>query len=88
MPTYCFLLNYLGGGWESFKFYWTKRYWYMGEVVSMSRPYRAIVANSNQATIVMCLILVVSLYGLRKHFYETFLILHIYLSLVVLITMW
>jgi predicted ferric reductase len=60
------------GGWKSYQFYWTKRYWYMGEV----------------ATIFMCLILVCSVYGLRKRYYETFLILHIYLSLVVLITMW
>jgi hypothetical protein len=43
--------------------------------------------NCVQATIFMCFILVFSVYWMRRRHYETFLFLHILLSIFVLVTM-
>ncbi|KAI0004351.1 ferric reductase like transmembrane component [Xylariaceae sp. FL0662B] len=59
-------------GWDGFAQYWQIMWWTTGEI----------------ATIVMCLLLPLSLYWMRRNVYEAFLILHIVLSVVVLATMW
>lgn len=43
---------------------------------------------SRQATIFMCVICGFSIYGIRRYCYETFLVVHIGLSVGVLVTMW
>ncbi|PVI05011.1 ferric-chelate reductase-like protein [Periconia macrospinosa] len=60
------------GGWVLFRKYLYKHYFWNGEL----------------ATIFMCAVLAFSVYGLRRSHYETFLILHIVLSIVVLFTMY
>ncbi|PKS11020.1 hypothetical protein jhhlp_002779 [Lomentospora prolificans] len=59
------------GGWPLFKWYWTEYFWWAGEV----------------ATIAMCAILGFSVFWMRRQMYEIFLLLHIVLSIIVLITM-
>ena len=60
------------GGWAGFLKYWTKHYFWNGEL----------------ATIAMCALLGFSLYGIRRAHYEIFLVTHIVLSIVVLWTMY
>ncbi|RMZ67861.1 ferric reductase like transmembrane component [Pyrenophora seminiperda CCB06] len=59
-------------GWPSFLVYWTKHYFWNGEL----------------ATIAMCALLVFSFYGIRRAHYEIFLITHITLSIATLWTMY
>ncbi|TWU76323.1 hypothetical protein ED733_005895 [Metarhizium rileyi] len=61
----------LRGGWTYFVFWWTQMFWIVGEV----------------ATVLMCALVACSIYWLRRQKYELFLILHIGMSLVVLVTM-
>ncbi|KAG5982147.1 hypothetical protein E4U55_002253 [Claviceps digitariae] len=65
------VLAFEEGGWEYFAGYWTHMYWVVGEV----------------ATVVMCALLACSVYWIRRTNYELFLILHIVMSIVVLVTM-
>jgi predicted ferric reductase len=60
------------GGWSGFVKYWTKHYFWNGEL----------------ATIAMCALLVFSLYGIRRAHYEIFLVTHIILSIVALWSMY
>ncbi|RYP91316.1 hypothetical protein DL770_002550 [Monosporascus sp. CRB-9-2] len=60
------------GGWDGFAQYWQLMWWTAGEI----------------ATILMCLLLPLSLYWMRRNVYEAFLIVHIVLSAIVLATMW
>jgi predicted ferric reductase len=60
------------GGWPNFADYWTKHYFWNGEL----------------ATIAMCALLAFSLYGIRRAHYEIFLVTHIVLSIVALWTMY
>ncbi|RXG43553.1 hypothetical protein VDGE_01145 [Verticillium dahliae] len=59
------------GGVDYFSWWWTQLFFWTGEI----------------ATVLMCLILGFSVYWLRRKHYETFLILHIVLSIFVLLTM-
>ncbi|KAM0287044.1 hypothetical protein ACHAQH_000729 [Verticillium albo-atrum] len=59
------------GGVDYFAWWWTQLFFWTGEI----------------ATVLMCLILGFSVYWLRRKHYETFLILHIVLSIFVLLTM-
>ncbi|KAG6012106.1 hypothetical protein E4U54_007723 [Claviceps lovelessii] len=65
------VLAFQEGGWEYFVGYWTHMYWVVGEV----------------ATVVMCALVVCSIYWFRRKNYELFLVLHIVMSVVVLVTM-
>jgi predicted ferric reductase len=56
------------GGWSSFLTYWTKHYFWNGEL----------------ATIAMCALLAFSFYGIRRAHYEIFLVTHIVLSIAAL----
>jgi predicted ferric reductase len=60
------------GGWSHFLKYWTKHYFWNGEL----------------ATIAMCALLAFSFYGIRRAHYEFFLITHIILSIAVLWAMY
>ncbi|KAH7346941.1 ferric-chelate reductase-like protein [Pyrenochaeta sp. MPI-SDFR-AT-0127] len=60
------------GGWSHFMKYWTKHYFWNGEL----------------ATIAMCALLAFSFYGVRRSHYEIFLVTHIVLSIVALWTMY
>ncbi|KAF1961944.1 ferric-chelate reductase-like protein [Byssothecium circinans] len=60
------------GGWTLFKKYLHKHYFWNGEI----------------ATLFMCLLLIFSVYGLRRSHYEIFLTLHIGLSVIALLTMY
>jgi predicted ferric reductase len=59
-------------GWSGFMKYWTKHYFWNGEL----------------ATVAMCALLIFSLYGTRRSHYEIFLVTHIILSIVALWTMY
>jgi predicted ferric reductase len=59
-------------GWSGFMEYWTKHYFWNGEL----------------ATVAMCALLIFSLYGIRRSHYEIFLVTHIILSIVALWTMY
>ncbi|KAF2027571.1 ferric-chelate reductase-like protein [Setomelanomma holmii] len=60
------------GGWSHFLKYWTKHYFWNGEL----------------STVAMCALLAFSLYGIRRAHYEIFLVTHIVLSIVALWTMY
>ncbi|KAH9866794.1 hypothetical protein J1614_008487 [Plenodomus biglobosus] len=60
------------GGWSHFLKYWTKHYFWNGEL----------------ATMAMCALLAFSFYGIRRAHYEIFLITHIILSIAVLWSMY
>jgi predicted ferric reductase len=60
------------GGWSHFLKYWTKHYFWNGEL----------------ATIAMCVLLAFSFYGIRRAHYEIFLITHIVLSIAALWSMY
>ncbi|KAH7065982.1 ferric-chelate reductase [Paraphoma chrysanthemicola] len=60
------------GGWSHFLKYWTKHYFWNGEL----------------STIAMCALLAFSFYGIRRAHYEIFLVTHIVLSIVALWTMY
>jgi predicted ferric reductase len=60
------------GGWSSFVKYWTKHYFWNGEL----------------ATIAMCALLGFSFYGIRRAHYEIFLVTHIVLSIAALWSMY
>ena len=60
------------GGWPSFLTYWTQHYFWNGEL----------------ATTAMCVLLVFSVYGLRRAHYEIFLVTHVVLSIAALWSMY
>ncbi|KAF2852580.1 ferric-chelate reductase-like protein [Plenodomus tracheiphilus IPT5] len=60
------------GGWSDFLKYWTKHYFWNGEL----------------ATMAMCALLALSFYGIRRAHYEVFLIIHIILSIATLWSMY
>ncbi len=60
------------GGWPLFAWYWTEFWWTTGEI----------------ATILMCALIPLSLFWMRRNTYELFLVLHILLSVIILATMW
>ncbi|KAH8812330.1 ferric reductase like transmembrane component-domain-containing protein [Xylogone sp. PMI_703] len=62
------ILVFDDGGWDLFADYWAQMWWTTGEI----------------ATILMCLLLGLSIYFLRRTRYELFLILHIVLSVLIL----
>ncbi|KAF7556911.1 hypothetical protein G7046_g6172 [Stylonectria norvegica] len=59
------------GGWEYFAYWWTLMFWWAGEL----------------ATIFMALLMGLSCYWIRRHHYETFLIIHIVMSIIILVAM-
>ncbi|KAI1055609.1 hypothetical protein LB505_010009 [Fusarium chuoi] len=61
----------LEGGWEYYLFWWNYMFWWVGEV----------------ATIVMSLLVGASFYWIRRQQYELFLVVHIIMSIILLITM-
>ncbi|QPG95093.1 hypothetical protein C2857_007641 [Epichloe festucae Fl1] len=65
------VLSFQEGGWSYFAWWWTRKFWVVGEV----------------ATVVMCALVACSVYWLRRRNYELFLILHIVMSIVILVTM-
>jgi predicted ferric reductase len=66
------LMIWEDAGWNGFWRYWTKHYFWNGEL----------------STIAMCALLVFSVYGIRRAHYEVFLVTHIVLSIVTLWTMY
>ncbi|KAL1887890.1 hypothetical protein Cpir12675_006377 [Ceratocystis pirilliformis] len=66
------VLVFIDGGWPYFFFFCGQFFWWTGEI----------------ATIGMCLVLAASLYWVRRNMYETFLMLHIILSAVILVCLW
>ncbi|KIW75330.1 hypothetical protein Z517_10071 [Fonsecaea pedrosoi CBS 271.37] len=66
------VLDFLDEGWPEYKTDWQQRYWWMGNI----------------ATIAMSLLCVFSIYPMRKHIYEVFLIVHIIGALLFLIGMY
>ncbi|KAF5019322.1 hypothetical protein F66182_8679 [Fusarium sp. NRRL 66182] len=65
------LLIFEEGGWDNFVFWWSYMFWWTGEV----------------ATIVMSLLVGASFYWIRRNHYELFLVVHIAMSILVLVTM-
>ena len=66
------ILVFEDGGWPGFVDYWKELWWTTGEI----------------ATILMCALIPLSLYWMRRNSYELFLALHILLSVVILAAMW
>ncbi|KAI9150852.1 ferric-chelate reductase [Paramyrothecium foliicola] len=64
-------LIYLRGGWPHFWWLWTRLFWWTGEM----------------ATVFMSLIVILSVFWLRRRHYEIFLVAHVILSALVLATM-
>ncbi|KAK6709899.1 hypothetical protein SNK05_004375 [Fusarium graminearum] len=65
------ILVYLEGGWEGYIFWWSYMFWWVGGV----------------ATIVMSLLVGASFYWIRRQQYELFLVVHIIMSILLLVTM-
>ncbi|KAL2755734.1 hypothetical protein ACRALDRAFT_2027424 [Sodiomyces alcalophilus JCM 7366] len=65
------VLILMNGGWGYFAWFWTQLFFWTGQV----------------ATILMCLLLGLSVYWLRRKQYETFLVIHIVLSIFILVSM-
>ncbi|KAL4724421.1 hypothetical protein ACLX1H_009035 [Fusarium chlamydosporum] len=65
------VLIYIEGGWEYYVFWWSYMFWWVGEI----------------ATIVMSLLVGASFYWIRRQQYELFLVVHIIMSIILLITM-
>ncbi|RFN50191.1 hypothetical protein FIE12Z_5548 [Fusarium flagelliforme] len=65
------ILVYVEGGWEQYVFWWSYMFWWVGEI----------------ATIVMSLLVGASFYWIRRQQYELFLVVHIIMSIILLITM-
>ncbi|KAF4461294.1 ferric reductase Fre2p [Fusarium albosuccineum] len=65
------LLIFKEGGWNYFVFWWSYFFWWVGEV----------------ATIFMSLIVGASFYWIRRQQYELFLVVHIIMSIILLVTM-
>ncbi|KAF7557597.1 hypothetical protein G7Z17_g508 [Cylindrodendrum hubeiense] len=59
------------GGWANFAFWWTYMFWWTGEI----------------ATIIMSILVGLSCYWIRRQQYELFLVIHIGMSVIVLVTM-
>jgi hypothetical protein len=64
-------------------------FWWAGELVSqISADVKARWSlTSSQATVFMCALVAMSFYWIRKKHYETFLVSHIVLSILMLVTM-
>jgi hypothetical protein len=84
-------LSWIEGGWERFWGWWSYWFWWGGELVSEATKtcdlFNLDEADSLQATIFMCALVAFSFYWIRRQQYELFLIVHIVLSILVLITM-
>ncbi|SPJ75336.1 related to ferric reductase Fre2p [Fusarium torulosum] len=65
------LLIFREGGWDYYVFWWSYMFWWVGEI----------------ATIVMSLLVGASFYWIRRQQYELFLVVHIIMSIIVLVTM-
>ncbi|KAL7931355.1 ferric reductase like transmembrane component domain-containing protein [Trichoderma chlorosporum] len=65
------VLIFMNGGWSYYAWWFTMWFWNAGQI----------------ATILMCVLLPLSVYWIRRRFYEAFLIIHIVLSFVILVTM-
>ncbi|PCD20928.1 hypothetical protein FGRA07_05080 [Fusarium graminearum] len=65
------ILVYLEGGWEGYIFWWSYMFWWVGGV----------------ATVVMSLLVGASFYWIRRQQYELFLVVHIIMSILLLVTM-
>ncbi|KAL7809447.1 ferric reductase like transmembrane component domain-containing protein [Trichoderma gracile] len=65
------ILIFMNGGWNYYAWWFTMWFWNAGQI----------------ATISMCLLLVFSVYWIRRRFYEAFLLIHIGLSILILFTM-
>ncbi|KAF4951396.1 hypothetical protein FSARC_12926 [Fusarium sarcochroum] len=65
------ILVYKEGGWDQYVFWWSYMFWWVGEI----------------ATIVMSLLVGASFYWIRRQHYELFLVVHIVMSILLLITM-
>ncbi|KKA28416.1 hypothetical protein TD95_003190 [Thielaviopsis punctulata] len=66
------VLVFIDGGWPYFWFFFWQFFWWTGEI----------------ATVAMCALLLLSLFFMRRNYYEVFLALHIVLSVAVLYCMW
>lgn len=76
------------GGWQQFAMWWTYTFWWAGELVStLSSLNKVLYTDHLQATIFMCALVAFSFYWVRKKHYETFLVSHVVLSILVLLTM-
>ncbi|KAG5664952.1 hypothetical protein KAF25_008686 [Fusarium avenaceum] len=65
------LLIFREGGWDYYVFWWSYMFWWVGEI----------------ATIVMSLLVGASFYWIRRQQYELFLVVHIIMSIILLVTM-
>ncbi|KAK4082417.1 uncharacterized protein Triagg1_2229 [Trichoderma aggressivum f. europaeum] len=65
------VLIFMNGGWNYYAWWFTMWFWNAGQM----------------ATIFMCALLILSVYWIRRRFYEAFLIIHIGLSILILLTM-
>ncbi|KAL7954017.1 ferric reductase like transmembrane component domain-containing protein [Trichoderma compactum] len=65
------ILIFMNGGWNYYTWWFTMWFWNAGQM----------------ATISMCALLILSIYWIRRRFYEAFLIIHIGLSILILFTM-
>ncbi|KAL7907656.1 ferric reductase like transmembrane component domain-containing protein [Trichoderma velutinum] len=65
------ILIFMNGGWNYYAWWFTMWFWNAGQM----------------ATIFMCALLILSVYWIRRRFYEAFLIIHIGLSILILLTM-
>lgn len=78
----------LEGGMEAFINWWSYTFWWTGEVVcSSTQLCMSIFTDISQATIFMSLLIGASFYWIRRQHYELFLVVHIVMSIIVLITM-
>ncbi|UKZ58305.1 hypothetical protein TrVGV298_012173 [Trichoderma virens] len=65
------ILIFMNGGWNYYSSWFTMWFWNAGQM----------------ATIFMCSLLILSVYWIRRRFYEAFLVIHIGLSILILLTM-
>ncbi|KAL7941304.1 ferric reductase like transmembrane component domain-containing protein [Trichoderma barbatum] len=65
------VLIFMNGGWNYYAWWFTMWFWNAGQI----------------ATVLMCALLPLSVYWIRRRFYEAFLIIHIGLSIIILLTM-
>ncbi|KAK1240407.1 hypothetical protein MKX07_004435 [Trichoderma sp. CBMAI-0711] len=65
------ILIFMNGGWNYYVWWFTMWFWNAGQI----------------ATVSMCALLVFSIYWIRRRFYEAFLLIHIGLSILILLTM-
>jgi hypothetical protein len=75
------------GGWDYYVFWWSYMFWWVGEIVCALPSVLLFLTNDAKATIVMSLLVGASFYWIRRQQYELFLVVHIIMSIIVLVTM-